>query len=545
MPLKLIHSKKNSVNPDPNAKNLAKRNAGIVAVLLFFAIKLPMCFVTNNPEELRDYDHYVRMADGETAYRDFVWIYGPVSPLVYGVVLKIFPHHLITVRLFSFAVWLVGAFLVAQFLARYLATPLPIVLGTLFCTGIFGFPSYSHNHVLVAVAMIAAAYFFTRFAEDGKENDLIISFIAVMVCLFTRPVITGYGVFIGWMALLAFQKQYADRFRMLGVFAVATGILTLLFYLVFGLSLTNAFIPRTWAIVNPKPYPSLRNLIVHVNFWNRNSFVYMLKEIRGALETMAFYLHYFIWPTLVFTMASIYRFRGSLKAAAICCAFSLVGSLDLLHYGFESPMMEQAMLVRGQYFFALTAISIFLVAWPTVLRFRESKVHAALAGFGLLSMAAWSVYPWATGIVHLVAYPINPYHFQVLDGIAAHPDRSAVFEAAVFTNTLCRPTDYVVLPQYDPGIRNLLSCRDLFGKDAYAFTRMPWYTFAAGENPYAPAGGVTSEAMLKGRIESLNPRFYIVESASDFKIPCESPGWSFKDFRSGPSFRRVCWRHGA
>lgn len=109
--LKLIYTAKEQPGqPEFKTRPESHLKIYVAALLLFFAVKFPMCFNTNNPEELRDFDHYVRMADNELAYRDFVWLYGPLSPLVYGVVLKIFPHKLITVRAFSFCLWMVGVF---------------------------------------------------------------------------------------------------------------------------------------------------------------------------------------------------------------------------------------------------------------------------------------------------------------------------------------------------------------------------------------------------------------------------------------------------
>src|SRR5439155_23612366 len=130
-------------------------------------------------------------------------------------------------------------------------------------------------------------FYFLRFIDENQELDLFFSFGAVLICLFIRPVITGYGMFAGWLTLLLMQKNYADRWRMAVVFCAVAGIVSLLFFLVYGISLTTAFMPRPWEILQPKSYPNLHHLVVHPYFGDPNFVTLTLKQFRGALETLA------------------------------------------------------------------------------------------------------------------------------------------------------------------------------------------------------------------------------------------------------------------
>ena len=80
----------------------------LILLFSFLLIKFPMIFVPQNPEELRDFEHFVRTSFGELPYRDYVWIYGPLTPLIYGCFLKVFPPLLLSIRTLSFCFWMGG-----------------------------------------------------------------------------------------------------------------------------------------------------------------------------------------------------------------------------------------------------------------------------------------------------------------------------------------------------------------------------------------------------------------------------------------------------
>ena len=75
------------------------------------------------------------------------------------------------------------------------------------------------------------------------------------------------------------------------VFCAAAGIVSLIFFLVYGIGLTAAFVPRSWEVLQSKSYPNLHHLIFLPVFGDPNFVTLTLKQFRGALETLAFYLH--------------------------------------------------------------------------------------------------------------------------------------------------------------------------------------------------------------------------------------------------------------
>lgn len=540
--LKLIRGAAESPERRIVSQPQSKLRIALWAAAMFLALKLPMLFITNNPEELRDFDHYARSAQGEYAYKDFVWIYGPLTPIVYGAVLKVLPAKLISVRIFSLALWAIGAAYLALLFARYFRDRRTVFGATLFASGVFGYPSYSHNHVLVAVSAIAATYYLLEFFDNRSLSSVYLSFGCVLVGLFCRPVLMGYGLYVAWMGLFLTGENNPEKRRQFVGFLLSTTLGLILFTLVYGKYLVAGFVPRPWAILETKNYPNLHFLLPIPNFSIPGYATLFAKQIRAAAETGLFYLHYFILPTILLALASVLRYRVDLRGAVVCSLIAWACSFDILHYGFSDPLMEQVMAVRGQYFFALTAAALFLLLWPVwqLLPLRDPRKWASLGV--LVGIGIWSYGTFGIGVAHLVKYRRNEFNFPALAGIYTHPDRSAIFEAAAFVNSQCVSGDAVVLPQYDPGIGRLLHCQDLFGKDAYAFTRMPWYPLAAGETPYAPLGRTSNGEMIERRIAEANPRFYITHLSSTFAEKCRGKAWQIKDFGTGPTGRRVCYR---
>jgi hypothetical protein len=540
MSLRLIYSAREDETPTKDPVPVDRFRVAILAAVLFLAIKLPMCFVTNNPEELRDFDHFVKASQGEYAYRDFAWIYGPVTPILYGAALKILPEKLITIRLITLLIWGVGVAFCVLLISRYFTQSYSLLFGGLFASGVLGYPSYSHNHILAAVATIVCAYYLLKYLEEGEMASLAWSFVAMAVVFFTRPILMGYGVTALWFGILFVIKPDLKRVRALVTCLAFLFVGFAVFLLIYGSPVMSAFFPKPWEVLTSKGYPNLHYLIPQTLAGATSFKDSVAKPTWAALETAVFYLHFFIWPTLIFTLYALLPKHQSIRAAAICCAFAWVASLDLLHYGFSDPISEQAMWVRGQYFFALTACSLFLRLYPTTTD-KTQPVKRAFAIGVLILVSAWAYMPYVLGLQHLRKFSFNEYDFPALQGILTHPDRRFAFEAVQFINSHCGPNDYVVIPQYDPGLGQLLKCRELFGRDAYIFTRQDSYELGPWESPYAPRGSVTNGALIQQLINQYHPRFYLVQGTPEYSNVCEQTGWTSRQFGTGANGRRVCF----
>jgi hypothetical protein len=536
MRLRLVPNTKEGAVPAP-VSAINQRKVILFSALLFLAFKVPMTFNTNNPEELRDYDHFVRSAQGESAYRDFVWFYGPLSPLVYGTALKVLPQKLLTVRLITLAFWTVGAALLGLLLARYLSSLPEVLLGTFVVTNVFGYPSYSHNHILGAVGILASAYWFVRFLEEDQENFLYYSFAGALVSFFSRPILMGIGGLVGWVGLFLWQQKVKDKTRLGSILIIVFGIVTLCFFMIDGPLLVSAFVPRPWAILQFKDYPNLHFMFPPL-VWSNPAL--LARQVWGVFEVGFFYFHYFIWPAILLTMAAYAVPHSALRAAVCCMILGWCTSWDLLHYGFSVPASEQAMWVRGQYFFALTATSVFLVLWPVVRNSEALLQRRVLSAVVLALVGVWGYFPFLLGLNHLARFPVNQYRFPALTGVLTHPDRQPILEAVAFINSLCTEKDAVVVTQYDPGLSQLLKCPDLFQQDSYTYTRNAWYKLERGETPYAPEGGMTNGELVENRIRAVTPRFYLTELPPSYQA-CNLAGFESRDFGSGANGRRVCW----
>lgn len=544
MSLRLIHSSKEKAEaaPAPVAATVNDRALVWGALGLFLLVKIPMLFVTNNPEELRDFDHFLRMSEGARAYKDFVWLYGPLAPLLYGLAMKILPEVMLTARVLTLALWGINTLFVAKLLLRYQVSGIPYWFGILFVTGLSAYPSYSHNHILATVGMTATIYYLSRFRATGEAKDLRLSYLGLLVIFFCRPVLMGYGCAALWLGLFFTDAKITERARH-GILFLSSFLLSLLaFRLLYGPNFWTAFMPQSWAILETKAYPNLHYLLPRPRLSDPAALALFLKQCRAALETMMFYVHYFVWPTFILTMASLNKGRLELKTAALAASFALVASLDLLHYGFNDPMSEQAMWVRGQYFMVGTALSLFLTLWPIARHGSTSLKRAGAIGV-LYLVFIWSYMPWTVGVLHLLKYPKNQFQFRTLTALTTHADRTAIFEAIQFVNSKCTHSDTVVFPQYEPGVTRLLNCSDLFDRDSYMFTRMPWYRLSKGETPYAPGGKITNGEAIQARLDQFKPRFFVLQGKTAYDSVCTQPGWSKQEFGAGPSGRVVCWRN--
>lgn len=511
---------------------------------LFLLLKVPMLFAPHNPEELRDYDHFVRASEGEVATRDFVWIYGPLTPLVYGNILRFLPEHLITVRGISLTFWAISAILLFLILFRSFKSSSGILFASLLATGAIGYPSYSHNHVLIALLSIITVFNVVRFLEGNKRSHFWWAFFFAVCAFLIRPVLMGYGILFGWILFCIWKRnQLPHSLAKVAMFSIAglTSAMALL-YLYYGSGFWSMFVPAAWTINPIKHYPNLHYLnpfkIVSPSEMTLVSF---LKGIRMSLETLFFYVHFFVWPGILLTIYAFRKGERRVEVAVLMMVLSLLVSADVLHYGFSNPGTELALTVRGQFFIFFTVCSLLLILLPKKFEFRLENITR----FGLLILIGiWSYMPLAAQVFHFSKLKVNPFHFSVFKGIYADPQRSTLLEAAQFVNLVCKPGDKLVAIGYLPGLQRFIKCEESFARDAYAFSRKDWYKFKKGENPYLPEGNKGNYAYLKDRMEEINAKYLIIPSRDLYHTRryCSGESWSHKIIGKGKHAFRVCWR---
>jgi hypothetical protein len=510
---------------------------GLVVALLFLAVKAPVCFQSSHPEEFRDFDAYRQSAQGLLPFKDYAWNYGPVAPLFFGTVLKVFPQTMLTLRMTGLALWSMAVFFLALLLSRYWKGNVRVIVGALICSGLFGYANYTFNHILATLGMIVSLYYLICHLEQGDELHLFFSWAGLLLCVMTRPVLMGYGLFAAWVAIYTMAVPVLRYKRALAFFVISTALAVGTSFLVIGPAAKVGFVPAPSLILPFTGYPN-----IHYLFPRRIS-PYLVeslaKNLRSALETLFFYTHYFVWPTFLFTAGYFFWNRSrSLRAAVITTFFSLAASLDMLHYGFSDPESAQYMTVRGQYFAALTSVSLLLFLWSR----SQSSIKKVFAVVFPLLLVVWSYLPWAIGVKRLTEFKVNPYGYRELAGLMFHPDRGATFDAVQFINSLCTEKDLVGITQYDPWASTFIRCKDIFAKDSQMFQRRWNSILVPGESPYQPQGGIEAYT-LPLRILSENKLSYLfVSPHSGFLKRCEESGWSYKDFGKGDEARRVCWK---
>lgn len=514
MALKLVYSaaeKTETLNPDASPLT-SSRKIFWYAFSFFFALKFPTIFLSYNPEELRDFEHFIFTSHGELPFRDFIWFYGALSPLVYGAALKILPATLLSMRLFTLLIWSLGSGIFSLLFYKETKNIFAIGLSMFMTTSMMGYPGYSNNHPLATVGLLISFYYWNEFYKSSSLKFLWASFIGFSVCFWTRPVLMGYGAGLVWIYLFLSQTKISRKEKIgFALKALLGSSLTLLFFsLLYGPRFKTSFVPVSWAILETKGYPNLHYLLPALNTFKKLDTA--VKGIRAALETFVFYAHYFVWPTAITFLFSFFPAVERFRLAFTAMLFAVASSVDLLHYGFLDPTAEQAMRARGAFFLPLTFFSIALIVLPAMAQ-KLDKRKRRFAFVLFLILTTWGYTPWVLGLRDLTQFNTNPFQFKPLWGIKIHPDRIPLHSAISFINNRCQESDTVVVPQYEPGLSTLLKCKDLFQKDSYAFTRAHQYYVRKGETPYNNTT-LPNSRLLLGRIAEVKPRYYLIQGTT-------------------------------
>lgn len=488
-------------------------------VLLFVLLKGPMLFLPTNADESIELDAGTRVARGEVPYRDFTYLYGPLSPWIHGLVGKVAPANLLTLRLTSLALWCAGVAFVALVLARFLGTPWALAAGTLAATAQFGqYPTYSHCHVIATVGALMSLHFLVEISFGAVSSSAFVgSFLGALIALLSRPVVFGYGAIVAWAFLIASNGglERARRARIVCAGLAAALLAVGLSYLAIGPTARYAFFPNLKAFtvwgVGPSPVESLRSSLGEIargvggigSLFRAGAGGHELVwQLRKQLEPIAF-LVMMGWTAVLLGLWAKERFRirGPFAAFGLCLVFWVATSgVDTAHYllsGFYSRSMFYGCFLLVP--LAATALG------ARQRRFGSGPVRAASAA-ALALLVFWGYLPTLVGAGRLARRDFNPYGFPVLKGIASQPGSDGILRAIAFVNERCRPGEDVAKLFYFPPMPYLLRCEEVFSRDSHLFNRAE-LPFLPGETPLAPAGGETPGQVVSRLLRERAPRF--------------------------------------
>jgi hypothetical protein len=512
---------------------------------LFFLLKLPLSFAPSHPEELRDFDAYKRTASAEMPYKDYAWQYGPLAPLLYGGVLKVFPARLLTLRLAGLFFWCLTTFLVALICQRIISSRPWAIVGALIATSLFQFPTYTFNHIPATLGAVLCVYGLIMYLSTRKERDLFLGLVGLLLCLFIRPVLMGYGLLFMCVTFCALKVPSKNWLKYASVFAGSCAILALIFFFLYGPNFHFGFRPPRSMIQPAYSYPNLHYLVPQPH--PGATMEWWAKSVRAAQETFLFYFHFFVWPSVLLTLGILFGKRSQgLWIASFLAILSLALSTDVLHYGHPDPYGSQYMAQRGQYFFVFTVLSIlaFFHSAPFY-----SEVPALIRKFGKvlkfglpLFIVSWVAIPSAVAYSRILSLPFNPRDYDLFRGVAFISKGHPIFDAVDWLNSQCQPDDKVAIMHYDPWASALLKCQDIFARDTHTFQRSRIYELAEGESPYPFEKGATGADFINRRLEEEKPKFVLGLTERGHSGYCLEGGWKYKDFGKGLGGRRVCWR---
>lgn len=164
-------------------------------------------FVTSpiglHTDEARDLNAYIMAAQGSIIYRDVWWLYGPLTPYLYGMGLRLFGYELLYLRLMSVCVVLVSVGLTYR-LASTMLSPFWSAVAAL-----IGFslrlPVYNYNHLWLLLGSLALLVFVHHFVFKGHRGYVFLAGCCSGFLLDVRPVPEGV---ILWLVSLLFLAGF-------------------------------------------------------------------------------------------------------------------------------------------------------------------------------------------------------------------------------------------------------------------------------------------------------------------------------------------------
>jgi hypothetical protein len=409
----------------------------------------------------------------------------------------------------------------------------------MFASSIFYYPNYSHNHLTVAAASMALAFYALRALEESDFRSAWLGLVCTLITFLTRPILNGYAVAGLFVLALPRLLPRENRAKNLGILGATVLLVGVFFGAIFGGFIRHALFPRQGAIYGAGNYPNLHFLFPRIE-WEQGKVVALLKAFRTSLDTMIFYLHFFMAPAALLTLVVLRQHRTLARRALICLALALAGSLDILHYGDVNPSLDPLMLGRGHYFAMLSLLSFFLILYRPATEAKEWLTRVG-AGAVLVVFTFWGYLSYGTGIYTWHTSRINPYKFPVLAGIAVPPIEEPNQAAVDFINHQSRLGDRVLIAFYAGGMGRLLNIPNLFENDTCLVDSPLQAVMRPGDSPYNLERAQTMEELVKERMRQYSPRFLLGNAKSPFLETCSSPGWHVRDFKPNGA-TRVCWR---
>lgn len=225
--------------------------AELVLVYLVFLILQILTFRTGvGIEEFRTPWVLQQMNLGHMPFRDFIWEYGVLGPLLWFGAAKIVGMQFLAMRIVVIVLTIPCIWMSCR-IARRFAPRWPAAFIALAANGILTFPTYSYEHALSVPFFLAAILTAIRYFETKRQKFLLISAFFSAVTILIRPIPTGIvlpaAVFLT-AAALSIKDKNADPLKNGAIYIALTAAEILLF--TTGYTMLLQFPSIRWANLN-------------------------------------------------------------------------------------------------------------------------------------------------------------------------------------------------------------------------------------------------------------------------------------------------------
>lgn len=142
-------------------------------ILCIFFVHYNVFYLTSSFEGDigRDLYNYLLVSEGKLPYIDFNWIYGPVMPLVYGSIFKVFGASIHNALQVWYLLLILSTFLIYFVVKNFSNRFFGFLAGTCFIL-FYGFFIYTFNHIGALPALIISFYLIYLYIKEEKPKYL-------------------------------------------------------------------------------------------------------------------------------------------------------------------------------------------------------------------------------------------------------------------------------------------------------------------------------------------------------------------------------------
>lgn len=225
-----------------------KKRELLIATGVAFLFALKKAFIWDygfNPDLGLEFSSILKIVQGETVYKDFVWIYGPFCLYYYVLLYKIFGILGIYVIKANIALFgTLGCFF-AYKAARLALEPFWAGVAALLAFSSLIAPVHVSGHIFSIVSFVVTFYLILCYVKHDRSQVLVWAGLICGFSLLNKPIHYGMGSVLGGLTAIFFTDLFfkREKFKNSRVFLLSAAVIPLLVYstLLFFVPLQNLF----------------------------------------------------------------------------------------------------------------------------------------------------------------------------------------------------------------------------------------------------------------------------------------------------------------